>query len=170
MNRLNQIIALVVLFLLSLREENITFYFSWIFVAVPQVLWEKWYSLSIQICLIFKIKMSKLDSLERRFGKIAVFSVYIIRRNYLEIVISEFPIDLVTFTEEILNGKHFWCSVKNKFELCKGLFNFVVQNCVQNFKKTIDNVKSLKKCHKDTKTEILHTFPKVCVRLPIWQW
>ena len=111
--------------------------------------------------------MSKIDTLERRFGKIAVFSVYITRQNYLEIVISEFPIDLVTFTEEILNGKHFWCSVKNKFELCKGLFNFVVQNCVQNFKKTIDNVKSLKKCHKDTKPEILHTFPKVCVRLPI---
>ena len=47
--------------------------------------------------------------------KLVHFEKHTLHKNFLRISCTKFPADLVTFTEEILNGKlHFLCIVKKR--------------------------------------------------------
>ena len=94
--------------------------------------------------------MSIIDPLACGFAKVAVFSILCskteLQRNFGE-------------SEKELKSRE----LKHKFQQYKKLFNFVkfdieYRQFIQNFKKIIDNIKSLEKRHKDTKIEILQTF------------
>ena len=81
--------------------------------------------------------------------KLQYFQFYVTRRNYRRRLESE---------KELKSRE-----LKLKFEQYKRTFNFVkfdieYRQFVQSFKKIINNIKSLEKRHKDTKTEILQTF------------
>ena len=81
--------------------------------------------------------------------KLQYFQFYVTRRNYRRRLESE---------KELKSRE-----LRLKFEQYKRTFNFVkfdieYRQFVQSFKKIINNIKSLEKRHKDTKTEILQTF------------
>ena len=100
--------------------------------------------------LVFKVKMSIIDTWACGFAKVAVFSI-LCNKTELQKKIGE--------SEKELKSRE----LKLKFEQYKGTFNFVkfdieYRQFVQSFKKIINNIKSLEKRHKDTKTEILQTF------------
>ena len=100
--------------------------------------------------LVFKVKMSIIDTLACGFAKVAVFSI-LCNKTELQKKIGE--------SEKELKSRE----LKLKFEQYKRTFNFVkfdieYRQFVQSFKKIINNIKSLEKRHKDTKTEILQTF------------
>ena len=100
--------------------------------------------------LVFKVKMSIIDSLACGFAKVEVFSI-LCNKTELQKKIGE--------SEKELKSRE----LKLKFEQYKGTFNFVkfdieYRQFVQNFKKIISNIKSPEKLHKDTRTDILQTF------------
>ena len=86
--------------------------------------------------LVFKVKMSIIDSLACRFAKVAVFSI-LCSKTELQMKIGE--------SEKELKSRE----LKLKFEQYKVMFNFVkfdieYRQFIQNFKKISNNIKSLK--------------------------